>query len=64
MSKSEVAHEKPVGVEEMSKHLGVGYDTVCRLAAEGVIPAVKVGREWRFLISKVNERGGITWRVT
>ena len=40
----------------MSNHLGVGYDTVCRLAAEGVIPAVKVGREWRFLISKVNER--------
>lgn len=40
----------------MSAHLGVSRNTVCRLAAEGLIPAVKVGREWRFLISKVNER--------
>jgi excisionase family DNA binding protein len=55
-NRAAAAVEKPVGVEEMSAHLGVSRNTVCRLAAEGLIPAVKVGREWRFLISKVNER--------
>ncbi len=36
-------------IEEMAVYLKAGKRTVYRLAAEGKIPAFKVGGTWRFL---------------
>lgn len=36
-------------IEEMAAYLRAGKRTVYRLAAEGRIPAFKVGGTWRFL---------------
>jgi len=35
-------------VEEVAKYLGLSKPTVYKLARRGEIPAVKVGRSWRF----------------
>ena len=34
-------------VDEVAKHLNLHPMTIRRLAREGVIPAFKVGRQWR-----------------
>ena len=33
---------------EISKYLRVHQITICKYAAQGVIPAIRVGRVWRF----------------
>lgn len=33
---------------EAAKYLRINYTTLCRLARQGKVPAVKVGGEWRF----------------
>ena len=43
--------EEAVGATEAAKILRVSFDSVCRGARKGEIPAVKVGRYWRFLPS-------------
>jgi excisionase family DNA binding protein len=35
-------------VEEVASYLKLNSQTVSRMAAKGQLPAVKVGREWRF----------------
>jgi excisionase family DNA binding protein len=35
-------------VEQVAKRLGVTNSTIYRLAREGLLPAVKVGSQWRF----------------
>lgn len=44
---------------EVAEYLRLDIQTVSRMAARGEIPAVKVGREWRFkkeyLDAKINE---------
>ncbi len=46
---------------EISKYLRVHQITICKYAAQGVIPAIRVGRVWRFdreAIDKwISERG-------
>ena len=34
--------------KEISKYLRVHQITICKYAAQGVIPAIRVGRVWRF----------------
>jgi len=37
-----------ISVKEVAKYLGITPDTVYRMARRGEIPAVRVGRCWRF----------------
>ena len=34
--------------KELAEYLRLHQITICKLAAEGTIPAVRVGRVWRF----------------
>jgi len=47
--------ERWLSVEEIAKHLGISKETVYRWLDRGRIPAHKVGKQWRFLASEVNE---------
>lgn len=38
-------------VEEASKFLKIGKKTLYNLASRGLVPARKIGREWRFIKS-------------
>ena len=40
--------QKVMRVDEVAKYLGVVPDTVYRKARRGEIPAVKMGKIWRF----------------
>jgi PTS system nitrogen regulatory IIA component len=37
-----------LNLKQVAKHLGISEKTVYRLIARGELPAVKVGRQWRF----------------
>lgn len=50
------ASEKWVSVEELADYLQLTPRTVRRLAGDGTLPSVKVGRQFRFLVSSVVER--------
>ncbi len=43
------------GVKELAKYLGVAPITVYRLTEAGKIPAKKVGAQWRYLKSSIDE---------
>lgn len=47
--------ERWLSVEEIAKHLGISKETVYRWVERSRIPAHKVGKQWRFLVSEVNE---------
>jgi len=40
--------EKYMTVEEVAKYLQLHTQTVSRMAQRGDLPAVKIGRHWRF----------------
>ena len=42
-------HSRTLDILETAKFLGAHKETVRRLAASGALPAVKIGRGWRFL---------------
>ena len=44
-----------VSLEDIGEHLGVSTDTVHRWIRNRKMPAHKVGRLWKFKISKVDE---------
>jgi excisionase family DNA binding protein len=44
-----------MGPRELSKLTNIKVRTITRLASEGKIPAVKVGRQWRFIRSDVEK---------
>jgi excisionase family DNA binding protein len=44
-----------VALEAIAKHLEVSTDTVHRWIRAKQIPAHKVGRQWRFQVSEVDE---------
>jgi len=50
-----VTEETAVSVSELRRRLDVSKDTVYKLAREGRIPAFKVGRDWRFYPSQVDD---------
>lgn len=43
-----MAEEKIMTAEEVASYLRIDLTTVQRMAARGDLPAVKVGRHWRF----------------
>lgn len=47
--------ETVMGIEEVGKYLNIPKSTVYKLAQEGKIPGQKVGKQWRFLRSAVDE---------
>jgi len=47
--------EAAVGVAEQALRLGVSKDTIYRLVRRGTIPGFKVGRDWRFFPSQVEQ---------
>ena len=48
--------EHLVGAEQIQDLLGVDRSTVYRMAHDGRLPAVKVGRQWRFPLDEVQQR--------
>lgn len=52
--------EQFVGAERIQDLLGVDRSTVYRMAGDGRLPAVKVGRQWRFPLDAVEERLNLT----
>lgn len=42
-------------VEDVAKHLGVAKDSVYRWIETRSLPAHKIGRLWKFKLSKVDE---------
>lgn len=47
--------ERWLSVEEIAEHLGISKETVYRWLERSHIPAHKVGKQWRFLASEINE---------
>lgn len=41
--------------QEVAEYLRVQPSTVRRLASKGRIPAVKIGKQWRFSLEKIQE---------
>ena len=53
-------------VEQISKLLGINQQTVRKFARKGILPAIKIGREWRFsneLIEKYISDGSIVSKM-
>lgn len=44
-----------VSLEEIAEHLGVSTDTIHRWIRAKKIPAHRVGRLWKFIVSDVDE---------
>ena len=44
-----------LSVEQIAAHLGISKETVYRWLEKGKIPAHKVGKQWRFKPSEVDE---------
>jgi excisionase family DNA binding protein len=47
--------EKWISVDEVAEHLGVAAITIYRWLEKGRIPAHRVGKQWRFKPSEVDE---------
>jgi len=47
--------ERWLSVEEIASHLGVSKETIYRWVEKDKIPAKKVGRQWKFKVSTVDE---------
>ncbi len=50
-----MSNEELITIKEVSEYLKVAEKTVYRMAAEGKIPAFKVGGSWRFRHHEVQE---------
>lgn len=45
-----------ISIEELSEYLGISAVTICFWIRSGKdIPAVRIGRQWRFRISDIDE---------
>jgi excisionase family DNA binding protein len=53
-------HERWLSVHEIAAHLGVNRDTIYKWIERKKMPAHKVGRLWKFLVSEVDHwvKGG------
>ncbi|PIK13544.1 helix-turn-helix domain-containing protein [Halobacteriovorax sp. JY17] len=47
--------ERWLSVMEIAEHLGISKETVYRWLDKGKIPSNKVGKQWKFKISEVDE---------
>lgn len=48
-------HEEAVDSRTAAAFLGIHYKTLERMARIGQVPAMKLGKEWQFLLSLLNE---------
>lgn len=48
-------HTRLLTTEDVAKWLGVAARTICLWAEGGQIPAVKIGRQWRFREQVIDE---------
>jgi excisionase family DNA binding protein len=48
-------HDRWLSVQEIASHLGVSKETIYRYLESKKIPAYKVGKQWKFSISEINE---------
>ena len=48
--------EEILDVEDAARSLGVSTRTIYKLACDGELPAMRVGREWRFALKNIRER--------
>ena len=48
-------NEPWISLEELSEYLGVNKDTVRNWIKKTDIPAHKIGRQWKFKVSEVDE---------
>jgi len=46
-----------LSAEEVGRHLGIDVSTVYRMAADGRLSAIKVGRQWRFPVQSIPVMG-------
>lgn len=46
--KEEVVMPEIMTTKELAKYLKLHEITVCKHAADGIIPAIRIGRVWRF----------------
>lgn len=51
-------HEEAVDSKTAAAFLIIHYKTLERMARKGQVPAMKVGKEWQFLLSLLSE-----WRI-
>lgn len=48
--------DKPVmDIHECAEYLGISPDTLYKYAAEGFIPAFKLGNRWRFYKARIDK---------
>ena len=47
--------EKRVGIEEIALHLDVNKDTIRNWIKKTDIPAHRIGRQWKFKLSEIDE---------
>ena len=47
--------ERWLSVEEIAKHLGVSKETIYRWVEKQKIPSHKVGRQWKFKITEIDQ---------
>jgi excisionase family DNA binding protein len=47
--------EKWINLEAISNHLGVSKDTIRNWIKKGAIPFHKIGKQYKFLISEVDD---------
>ena len=47
--------ERWLSVEQIATHLGVNPDTIYKWITRKGMPAHKVGKLWKFMVSEVNE---------
>ena len=47
--------ERWLSVDEIALHLGVSKESIYRWVEAGKMPAHKVGRQWKFWVTEVNE---------
>jgi excisionase family DNA binding protein len=42
-------------IQQAAEYLGIAADTLYKYAAEGSLPAFKLGNRWRFRLTHINE---------
>lgn len=50
-----MANHEILNIKEVSNYLKIPVSTVYKLAQDGKVPAIKVGKHWRFLKRDLDE---------
>lgn len=52
---SDVTIREVMDIRQAAAYLGISSDTLYKYAAEGCVPAFKLGNRWRFKKSRIDE---------